>query len=73
MPTRASDSFKFHDGTKTLYGAGSRLTPESTTALHHGTVVHARIDSSCSSRREPDFGSEGRGFESLRARQHHNM
>jgi hypothetical protein len=29
---------------KTLSGAGSRLTPESTTALPHGPVVHARID-----------------------------
>jgi hypothetical protein len=37
------------DGMKTLSGAGSRLTPESTMALPHRPVVRARIDTATGS------------------------
>jgi hypothetical protein len=53
---------------KTLSGAGSRLTPEIAEDGVGMIVLHARMTLPQGLGREQDFGSDGRGFESLRAR-----
>jgi hypothetical protein len=55
-------------GTRLIPDVGIRLTRESTTAGSLERFGGAPIDAKMASPRASDFGSDGRGFESLRAR-----
>jgi len=69
MLTRASDSFKFTRRDEDSFRGGNLTHP----GIDDGVLSRARRPRtnrlSLLARREADFGSDGRGFESLRARQ----
>src|ERR1035437_1920750 len=69
MPTRASDSSKFTRWDEDSLRGGTQTHPGIVENGVLATAVSRTNLGGAASRQEADFGSEGRGFESLRARQ----